>query len=376
MDSQQQYAERLALIEKTIALEPTERIPALYMGIAPAARQMGVTMAQYCAEPETALSCTLDYVDQLGTLDGINLHPPTNMTWLLTAIWYSRILTPGKELGEDDLWQVQEAEVMKADEYRVLIDDGYEAFQQLMFPRVIDPDFLAAGQQYLVENGNRDFRKIEERGYVPLSCGITTIPFEMLCGARSMQEFFLDLYRRPDEIQAAMDVMVPALIGLGVGTAQLLGVPRVWLGGWRSASAMVAPKLWDRFVWPYYVTIANGLIDAGVTPIFHWDQDWTRDLARMRELPAKKCLLNPDGMTDVRKAKEVLGDHMAIVGDLPSSILAAGTPDDVRTYIRDLVRDVGPEGLILCPGCDAPINTKAENMVAFAEACAELGPSA
>jgi uroporphyrinogen-III decarboxylase len=376
MTRQELYTERMTLINKALALEPVERIPALYMGIAPAAKQMGVTMARYCADPDAALAATLDYVDKLGNLDGINLHPPTNMTWLLTAIWFSHILTPGKELAEDALWQVAEAEVMKPDEYKVLIDNGYATFQQLIFPRVIDPDFLAAGQKYLVESGNGVYRTIESRGYVPLSCGITTIPFEMLCGARSMQEFFLDLYRRPDEVQAAMDVMVPDLIGLGVGTAQLLGVPRVWLGGWRAASAMLAPKLWDRFVWPYYETIANGLIDAGVTPIFHWDQDWTRDLARLRELPAKKCALNPDGMTDVRKAKEVLGDHMAIVGDVPSSIFAAGRPEDVREYVRALVADVGPEGLILCPGCDAPINTKAENMEAFAAACAEFGRGA
>ncbi len=376
MDAQQRYAERMALIEQTIALQPTERIPALYMGIATAPRQMGVTMAQYCADPDVALSCTLDYVDKLGTLDGINLQPPTYMPWLLTALWYSKQLIPGQDLPEDVLWQTQETEVMKAEEYRVLIDEGYEAFQQLILPRVVDMDYFGRGMQYLTENGNGIFRAIEARGYVPLSCAITTIPFECLCGARSMQEFFLDLYRRPDEVQAAMDVMVPHLIELGIGLTQMLGTPRIWLGGWRSASAMVAPKLWDRFVWPYYVQMANALIDAGVTPIFHWDQDWTRDLERIRELPAKKCVLNPDGMTDVRKAKVVLGDHTAILGDVPSSIFAAGTPDHIRTYVRDLVRDVGPQGLSLCPGCDAPINTKPENMVAFAEACEEFAHGA
>ena len=107
--------------------------------------------------------------------------------------------------------------------------------------------------------------------------------------------------------------------------------------------------------------------------MLHLDQDWTRDLERLREFPAKKCIVNPDGMTDIRKAKEILKDHMAIMGDVPSSLFSAGSPDDIRNYVRDLVRDVGPNGLLLCPGCDAPINTKPENMEAFVAAGREFG---
>jgi len=85
------------------------------------------------------------------------------------------------------------------------------------------------------------------------------------------------------------------------------------------------------------------------------------------------CLLNLDGMTDVRKAKSVVGDHMAIMGDVPSALLSSGTPDEIAVYVRDLIRDVGPIGLILCPGCDAPINAKPENMQAMLAASKEYG---
>jgi len=43
-------------------------------------------------------------------------------------------------------------------------------------------------------------------------------------------------------------------------------------------------------------------------------------------------------MIDVRKAREILGDHMAIMGDVPATLFAAGTPDDIYAYVRDLVR--------------------------------------
>ena len=66
---------------------------------------------------------------------------------------------------------------------------------------------------------------------------------------------------------------------------------------------------------------------------------------------------------------------MAIMGDVPAQLLATGTPDDVYAYVRDLIRDIGNIGLLLCPGCDAPINAKGENMVAMMAAGREFGNS-
>jgi uroporphyrinogen-III decarboxylase len=201
-----------------------------------------------------------------------------------------------------------------------------------------------------------------------------TIPFEYLCGGRSMTQFFFDLYRMPDKVQAVMDVILEETLAT---IAKLEPAPEKinasWVGGWRAASSLVAPKLWDRFVWPYYLKIVEALIARGVTPVLHWDQDWSRDLVRLQELPAKKCILNPDGMTDMVKFKKLAGDRMAMMGDIPSSMLAAGTPEDVDKYVKDQVELFEGRGLILCPGCDAPINTKPENMQAFVDAAHKYG---
>ena len=107
--------------------------------------------------------------------------------------------------------------------------------------------------------------------------------------------------------------------------------------------------------------------------MLHWDQDWTRDLVRLQELPTKKCILNPDGMTDMKKFKQLAGDRMAVMGDVPASMLAAGTPADVDKYVKGLIELFEGKGLILCPGCDAPINAKPENMQAVVEATHKYG---
>ncbi len=78
-------------------------------------------------------------------------------------------------------------------------------------------------------------------------------------------------------------------------------------------------------------------------------------------------------MTDLKKFKQLVGDRMAMMGDIPASLLVAGTPDDVYKYVREQIELFEGTGLILCPGCDAPINAKPENMDAFVAAAHQYG---
>lgn len=375
IDKQTLYQERLARIEKAIRLEPVERIPIAFMGIAFAPRYMGMSIAQFCANPDDRVEVTLAAMDRLGAeeFDGINALPSGRITAALSSVWLSRLAVPGRDLPDDSLWQVAEAEVMTVEDYDTIIDQGWSVFLKGYLPRIIDIAELEANKVWVKANTPQIAQRFQNSGYVPISFGATTIPFESLCGGRSMQQFFLDLYRIPDKVKAALDVIQPSLIKTGINVTRLSGIPRVWVGGWRSASALLSPKLWEKFVFPYFLEMVTALAEHGIVSVLHFDQDWTRDLARFREFPAKMCLLNLDGFTDIRKAKEILGDHMAIMGDVPATLFSIGTPDDVYTYVRDLIHDVGPTGLILAPGCDAPINTKPENMEAFVAASREFG---
>jgi uroporphyrinogen-III decarboxylase len=373
MNSDASYQERFNRIQKAIHLEPVDRIPVVYMGVAFAPRYMGMSMAEFCADPEATIKMNLATMDKLSGLDGINLAGVGRNTIVLTAAWLSRIGVPGRDLPPDSLWQVREAEVMAIEDYDFIMKNGWQAFLGSYMPKVIDIAEFGEAMGWLAANLRRCIDMYRERGYVPVCGTSSSIPFECFCGARSMQKFIFDLHRIPDKVQAAMDAIFPEIIGNAIGRARASGVSGVWLGGWRSASALISPKLWNRFVWPYIVKFVDALVAAGLTPVLHWDQDWTRDLVRLQELPAKKCVLNPDGMTDVRKFKELVGDRMAMMGDVPASLFAMGTPEDIYKYVRDLTRLVGSKGLILCPGCDAPINTKPENMEAFIAAGREYG---
>ena len=375
MNNEALYQERFALIKKSINLEPVERIPVVYMGVAFAPRYMGMSIAEFCADPEAALQVTLATMDRLGGLDGANLAGGGRITPALTSLWLSRLGVPGRDLPPDSLWQVREAEVMTTDDYDTIVEKGWMPFLMSYMPRVIDPQEFQAFIGWQMANGQRVQQLYREHGYVVVCDApvMPNLPFESFCGGRSMTRFMFDLYRIPDKVQAAMDVVLAEQLAQIGAAPRPMGIGGTWLGGWRAASALISPKLWNRFVWPYYLKLVDALVAAGVTPVLHWDQDWTRDLVRLQELPAKKCILNPDGMTDLHKFKELVGDRMAMMGDVPATLFAAGTPDDIYNYVRNLVRLFGSTGLILCPGCDAPINARPENMEAFVAASREYG---
>lgn len=373
MENEKLFLERQDRFNRAINLETVDKIPTIFMGAAFVPNYVGRTQAEYCSNPDSAIEMAIAALEKLGDVDGINMMPAGYQTVNLSNLWLSKVLTPGRELAEDTLWQVVEKEVMSEEDYDFIVDQGWQTFTEKTLPKIMDMDLFRAHQEWVQSNISGIAPKFHKAGYVVTACASTTIPFERLCGARSLSKFFMDLFRIPEKVKAAMDVMLPDMIEVALRATKAAGVPRVWVGGWRSASGLIGPKIWDTLVFPYFNEIIHALSEKGIVCVLHWDHNWTRDLERLLEFPAKKCILNPDGMTDIRKAKEILGDHMAIMGDVPAPLFAIGTPDDIYEYVRSLVRDLGPTGLILCPGCDAPINTKPENMEAFVSAAREFG---
>jgi len=369
------YQERANRIQKAIRVEPVDRVPVVFAGMAFAPRYLGMSMADFCADPEAPVHTSLAAMDRIGGFDGINAVIAGRTTVTVPGMWLSRVSVPGRELPPDSVWQISEAEVMTTDDYDYIINKGWQAFLNQYMPRVVNTNEFEEATAWMGKNLVRSITEVREHGYVPISASVTAPPYESFCGGRSMEKFLTDLYRIPDKVQAAMDTALPEIIETAVRRGLASGVSGVWIGGWRTASSMVSPKIMDRFIWPYLVKIVDALVSAGLMPVLHWDHDWSRDLVRLQELPAKKCILNPDGMTNMTQFKKLVGDRMAMMGDVPSSLLATGTPDDIREYVKNLIELFNGQGLILCPGCDAPINTKPENMEAFIAAGYQFGTS-
>ena len=359
------YRRRLTRILQAIALEKTDRTPVVleYSGFA--AHVTSTLMAEFLHSPSKNIETMIKAYEIIGDGDAINYG--SFWPYALSYDFMAKVRVPGVELPENEMWQVEEYELLEPGDYDRILEMGWpEFFDEFMQKRVFDeaPESFFPPQRKPV-----DVREMwQARGVPVLSGGDVTTPIELLCGARSLMEFSMDLINIPGKVQAVMDTILPHLAGKAVRRAKKLGYPAVWVGGWRSAPCFLSPDMWNRFVWPYFSRLVKEVVDAGLIAILHLDSDWTRELQRFRELPRAKCIMALDGETDIFKAKAVLGDHMCIMGDVPAAMLYLQTPAEVREYCIKLIREMGPRGFILQSGCDIPTNAKLENVRAMVSA--------
>jgi hypothetical protein len=356
------YQQRLSRILQAVALEETDRTPVVleYSGFA--AHITNTQMAEFLRSPTKNIQTMIEAYDIIGDGDAINYG--SFWPYALSYDFMAKVRVPGVELPDDDMWQVVEYEIMQARDYDRILEMGWpQFFEEFMKKRIFDdaPDDFFPPRRKPVDVRER----WQAHGVPVLSGGDVTTPIELLCGARSLMEFSMDLINIPDKVEAAMDAILPHLAGKAIRRAKKLRYPAVWIGGWRSAPCMLSPVMWNRFVWPYFSKLVEEVVSAGLIAILHLDSDWTRELQRFKELPGAKCIMALDGETDIFKAKTVLGDHMCIMGDVSASMLYLQTPEEVSQYCAKLIREIGPRGFILQSGCDIPTNASLANVQAM-----------
>jgi hypothetical protein len=218
------------------------------------------------------------------------------------------------------------------------------------------------------------------------AAGMAELGYPMLFGATALAAFdcvsdflrglrgtMLDMFQVPDKLLATIDLFTPWTIEQTVALARLIGNPRVFIALHRGAGSFMSNEQYAEFYWPSLKALLGGLIDAGLTPMPFFEGDYTSRLAFLAELPPGKIIGHFDRI-DRRKAKELIGDVMCFWGNVPSSLLCAGTADEVRGDVRELIELFAANGGLIVDGSTGiPDEAKRENVFALTEAVLEHG---
>ena len=356
------FLERMGRLQTAVACGTPDRVPISLVMDAFAANTMGVKLSDFVKDVDVAGQAMLSTMEKLGDVDSI--QSATYLPAVLGMLWLSPVKLPGRDLPEDSLWQLDEQVRIMPEDYDHILDSGWgQWFGQYVGKHLGE---AAAAGQALQEAGVRWVGEYMKRGYVVFAvAGGVDHPFEHLCGGRSVREFMLDLFKMPDKVQAVLDVIMAEKRDQARQMVRTIGPIGYWVGGWRTAPEFLSPRLWNRFVWPYMKELIEIVAEEGGIPILHFDANWDREIERLLELPARRCVLSLDGKTDIFRAKKILAGHMCLLGDVPAALLTLGTVKEVQAYCDRLLTGVGPDGFIMAMGCAIPPDAKFENVKAM-----------
>ncbi len=318
---------------------------------------------------------------------------------------------PGHGVAPEFSYQCNESEYMMADEYDALIQDPSGYFINVYLPRVFGalggfqmlPFFPGILEMYglalsfipfglppvqstfqaLFEAGAEALKwvgpiggadgELAVSGFPNILGGFTKAPFDVIGDTlRGTKGIMLDIYRQPDKLIKAMEALTPLMIRMGVGSARQTGNPIIFVPLHKGADGFLSDEQFKKFFWPTLKEVILGLIEGGCVPLPALEGFWNTRLKVVQDIPRGKTLWMVD-QSDMAEVKKTLGKKACLLGNVPSSLLALGTPQEVRDYVKKLIDVAGKDGgLIVCNGAFFD-QAKPENVKAMVDAAKEYG---
>lgn len=292
----------------------------------------------------------------------------------VTYIEQMPVRIPGKDLGDNELFQFVEAEIaMKEEDYDLIIEKGFGAWQMPYVASIQNPPFTGPLAKFktifgFIKSGMevKKNKKFWDSKHIPLMFHSGTAPaFDTFSMSRGMGDFCCDLYDIPEKVKAACEKATPEIIKTAINGVKSTGGNRIAIFAMRSSATFISPDMFEEFAWPGLKQMIEAFYEAGIISVVHADANWLPMLPYFREVPKGSCIIELDSATDIEKAYEILKGYQIIRGDVPPTLMAFGTEEEVKAYCDKLINLAMGGGFIIGTGCEVPLNSKVENLRAL-----------
>ncbi|MDQ1271389.1 MAG: uroporphyrinogen decarboxylase [Planctomycetota bacterium] len=191
-------------------------------------------------------------------------------------------------------------------------------------------------------------------------------PFTTSAALRGTETFIKELYTDPELVHAVMKVATQSVKNLIDAYVKAGSVP-VTVEPVATGS-MISEKHFREFVLPYLKEVYAHIHSFSLPGVLHICGKTKRVIQCMAESGAD--ILSIDNI-DLLEAKALVGDKVCLMGNVsPADGMLKGNPEIITNMVKDCVIKASdsPKGFVLATGCEVPIMTPHENMIAFLEA--------
>ena len=211
------------------------------------------------------------------------------------------------------------------------------------------------------------------QGFPSFSGGFTKAPFDVIGDSlRGTTGIMLDIFRHPDELKEACDRLVPMMVKSGVAGCRVNNHLMPFIPLHKGADNFMSTEMFESFYWPSLRKVIIGLVNEGMVPLLFAEGAYNDRLDVISDIPKGTVVWWFD-RTDMKQAKEKVGDVACLAGNMPLDLLCTGTPDQVKHYCRELVEAAGKDGGFIFSSGAGMHGSQPENVKAMIEAVREFG---
>jgi hypothetical protein len=191
---------------------------------------------------------------------------------------------------------------------------------------------------------------------------------DLLRGTRGIA---IDLRRQPAKLHAAME----RWLELSMATFKnfpMTGCPVVMMPLHKGDDTFMSDKQFAEFYWPYLRRLFLAMIEEGLVPMPFAEGKYNNRLKQIADTPRSGVIWYFD-QTDMSEAKKTLGGVSCIMGNVPTSLVIKGTPQQVKESCRQLIENCAPGGGYILSGGAAIDKGNLPNLQAMMQAARDYG---
>lgn len=407
-EAKEKYQERVTRLIKAIKMEEPDRIP---LNLAPGAFPAiysGGTLKEHM------------YDFQKMKDDFIKFHQEFDMDFAMAPLaWPGKLFEildfklmrwPGHGVPEDGtFFQYVEDIYMKEEEYDELINNTYDFYLRKILPRItgtlaplqtlgtFNPAFfvpvgfvapfanpelqnafqqLAKASEVFMEWAmaiGETVQQIHSMGFPTWGSSLTITAYDMIGDfLRGTQGIMLDMFRCPDKLLEAIDKFTPQTIELGLSNVETDLCPVIFIPLHKGSDTWMSNEQFEKFYWPCLKKLMVALYEEGLVPFPLAESTYNKRLDIIADVPHGSTMWWFEDI-DIKRAKEVVGKNTSIAGGVTASLLSAGSKQEVKDCVKQLVEDCGNNGGYMMSVTASIEQAIPENLNTLMEAVREYG---
>jgi hypothetical protein len=379
---------KIERMRAAVSLEPHERVPIAAMAnFWPVGYSNRYTMQEAYYNVDVLGECYREVLSKFNGWDAFNISM-VSLGPMLDATGSKRYSVPGRDLSPHAEFQHPDLSLMSADEYKKLIKDPVRFQIEEILPRLCkriasdDPSVhtksLAKAALYFgasMEKAKSYSRLWQEEYGIPPLFQKTSIyvPIDWISNKlRGFYQTLIDIKERPEEVQEACEALVPFILDVVLSTTPR-GDDYPLLFNPHTLSPFISPKDYETLFWPTFKKIIDKVVEGGYKVWVFFENNQEQHLERIQDLPKAKIVAHMES-TDLAKAKKALGGKICIAGGMPPTLLARGTPEEVKERTLAVLRLFEDEpGFIMSCETPIPVNAIPDNVQVWLDTMRKCG---